>query len=398
MTQKQANNQIKTKKSASTGMQNLLPLPWSIWPAEARILITLIAFWSVAGILILASASWWVASKEMGDGSYYVKRQILWLISSWSLLFFTISTNIRSWSKVAGTIFLIGYLLILSTLLFGITLNGASRWLIIGPLQIQPSELIKPFVILQGANIFSNWRLIKIDQKIFWIGMFTSLLLLILKQPNLSTAALTGILIWLIALAAGVRLISLIGTAFLGFLLGTASILVNEYQRMRVVSFIDPWQDPQGHGYQLVQSLLAIGSGGWLGQGFGLSTQKLQYLPIQSTDFIYAVFAEEFGFLGSLMLLIFLLIIAFLGFRISVRSRNNQSKLISIGCTALLVGQSIMNIAVASGMLPTTGLPLPIISYGGNSLISSLLVSGLLIRCSLESTGLIGGFELKKHA
>ena len=202
MTQKQANNQIKTKKSKSNGMQSLLPLPWSIWPAEARLLITLIAFWSIAGILILASASWWVASKEMGDGSYYVKRQILWLISSWSLLFFTISTNIRSWSKVAGTIFLIGYLLILSTLLFGITLNGASRWLIIGPLQIQPSELIKPFVILQGANIFSNWRLIKIDQKIFWIGIFTSLLLLILKQPNLSTAALTGILIWLIALAA----------------------------------------------------------------------------------------------------------------------------------------------------------------------------------------------------
>ena len=393
MTQNQTNNQIKRKSSR---VQSLLPLPWSIWPSEARLLITLIAFWSIAGLLILASASWWVASREMGDGSYYIKRQLIWLISSWSLLFFTISTNIRSWLKLSGTTFLICYLLILSTLLFGITLNGASRWLIIGPLQIQPSELIKPFVILQGANIFANWRVIKLDQKIFWLSIFTSLLLLILKQPNLSTAALTGILIWLIALAAGVRLISLIGTAFLGFLLGTASILVNEYQRMRVISFIDPWQDPQGHGYQLVQSLLAIGSGGWVGQGFGLSTQKLQYLPIQSTDFIYAVFAEEFGFLGSLMLLIFLLIIAFLGFRIALRSRNNQSKLIAIGCTTLLVGQSIMNVAVASGVIPTTGLPLPIISYGGNSLISSLLVSGLLIRCSLESTGLIGGFELKQ--
>ena len=391
-----SNNLPNKNQSSTSFFQDLLPLPWSVWPAEARLLITLIAFWSMAGLLILASASWWVASREMGDGAYYVKRQLLWLISSWSLLVFTISTNIRSWSKLAGPSLLFGYLLVIATLIIGVTVNGASRWLIIGPLQIQPSELIKPFLILQAANIFSHWKQIKIDQKIFWLGIFSSLLILILKQPNLSTAALTGILIWLIALAAGVRILSLIGTAFIGIMLGITSILINEYQRIRVISFIDPWQDPQGHGYQLVQSLLAIGSGGWLGQGFGLSTQKLQYLPIQSTDFIYAVFAEEFGFVGSIMLLSFLLIIAFLGFKIALRCKNNESKLISIGCSTLLVGQSIMNIAVASGVMPTTGLPLPIISYGGNSLISSLLISGLLIRCSLESTGLIGGFRLKQ--
>ena len=377
--------------------QTLLPLPWSLWPAEARLLIALIIFWSFAGILILGSASWWVASREMGDGAYYIKRQLIWLTASWSVFYFAISINIRSWSKIAGTSLLIGYCLIIATLMVGITVNGASRWLIIGPLQIQPSELIKPFLILQASNLFAHWKLIKIDQKIFWLFIFSSLLLLILKQPNLSTAALTGLLIWLIALAGGVRLISLIGTALIGILLGSTSILINEYQRMRVISFINPWQDPQGNGYQLVQSLLAIGSGGWFGQGFGLSTQKLQYLPIQSTDFIYAVFAEEFGFLGSLMLLSFLLIIAFIGLRIAIRCRNNQSKLIASGCSTLLVGQSIINISVASGMLPTTGLPLPMISYGGNSLISSLLILGLLIRCSLESTGVIGGFELRKN-
>ena len=386
------------KRSVSSGKQNLLPLPWELWPSEARLLITLIIFWSIAGILVLGSASWWVANREMGDGAYYLKRQLIWLVSSWSIFFFSISTNIRSWSKLAGPSVLIGYLLVFATLIIGSTVNGASRWLIIGPLQIQPSELIKPFLILQAANLFAHWKRIRLDQKVFWLLIFCSLLLLILKQPNLSTAALIGILLWLIALAGGVRFRSLVGTAFVGVLLGVSSILINEYQRMRVISFLDPWQDPQGNGYQLVQSLLAIGSGGWFGQGFGLSTQKLQYLPIQSTDFIFAVFAEEFGFLGSLMLLTFLLIIAFLGLRIAIRCRNNQSKLIAIGCSTLLVGQSIINISVASGMMPTTGLPLPIISYGGNSLMSSLLISALLIRCSLESTGLIGGFELKRSS
>ncbi len=378
------------KHKGSNFWQRLLPLPWELWPAEARLLVALIGFWSVAGLLILGSASWWVASREMGDGAFYIKRQLLWLLASWSLLYIAISTRIRSWSKLAAPLFFLGCMLVGITLIAGTTVNGASRWLILGALQIQPSELIKPFVILQSANLFAHWERITKDQKIFWLSIFGTLLLLILKQPNLSTAGLIGILIWLIALAAGVKFQSLLATAIAGGLIGATSILINEYQRFRIISFLDPWQDPQGSGYQLVQSLLAIGSGGWLGEGFGLSTQKLQYLPIQSTDFIYAVFAEEFGFVGSVMLLVFLMLIAFLGLRVALQSRGNQSKLIAIGCSTILVGQSIMNIAVAAGVMPTTGLPLPMVSYGGNSLLSSLLISGLLIRCSLESTGLIG--------
>jgi cell division protein FtsW len=221
-----------------------------------------------------------------------------------------------------------------------------------------------------------------------WLSVFGVLILLILKQPNLSTAALTGLLLWLMALAGGLPLIQLLGAAAGGALLGSASILINEYQRDRVISFLDPWKDDQGTGYQLVQSLLAIGSGGVLGQGFGLSTQKLQYLPIQTTDFIFAVFAEEFGFVGCLMFLLFLILFGFVGLRVALSCASSQHRLVAIGCTVLLVGQSILNIAVASGSMPTTGLPLPMVSYGGNSLLSSLLVAGLLVRCSLESAGM----------
>ncbi|MFM7286372.1 MAG: FtsW/RodA/SpoVE family cell cycle protein [Cyanobium sp.] len=361
--------------------------PWQAWPAEARLLLGLVAIWSVIGLLVLASASWWVAVREMGDGAFYLKRQLVWMVASWGLLVLAVRTSLRRWLHLAPLGVLVGCLLVATTLVLGTTVNGASRWLVLGPVQLQPSELVKPFVVLQGAALFSHWRRIGGDQKLLWLGVFGLLILLILKQPNLSTAALTGLLLWFMALAAGVGLPLLIGAAGAGGLLGAASIAINEYQRLRVVSFLNPWQDAQGDGYQLVQSLLAIGSGGIFGAGFGLSTQKLQYLPIQSTDFIFAVFAEEFGFVGSVVLLGFLLLFGFVGLRVALTCRSNQQRLIAMGCTTLLVGQSILNIAVASGAMPTTGLPLPLISYGGNSLMASLLVCGLLIRCSLESSG-----------
>jgi cell division protein FtsW len=351
-------------------------------------MVGLVALWTVLGLLILTSASWWVADREMGDAAYYIKRQGLWLLASWALFWLGIRTTMRRWLHIAPTALLIGGVLVAATLVMGSTVNGASRWLVLGPIQIQPTELVKPFVVLQGAVLFSHWRRIGADQKLLWLGVFGVLILLILKQPNLSTAALTGLLLWLMALAGGLPLLQLIGAAGGGALLGATSILINEYQRDRVTSFLDPWKDDQGSGYQLVQSLLAIGSGGLLGQGFGLSTQKLNYLPIQTTDFIFAVFAEEFGFVGCLMFLLFLVLFGFVGLRIALSTTSPQHRLVAIGCTTLLVGQSILNIAVASGAMPTTGLPLPMVSYGGNSLLSSLLVAGLLVRCSLETAGL----------
>jgi len=365
-----------------------LPLQWHNWPNEARLLLGLVALWSVVGLLVLTSASWWVAEREMGDGAFYLKRQLIWMVASWGLLWLGIRCSLRRWLQLAPTALLVGCVLVAATLVMGSTVNGASRWLVVGPIQLQPSELVKPFVVLQGAALFSQWKRANSDQRLLWLGVFAGLILLILKQPNLSTAALTGLLLWLMALAAGVSLPLLLGAAAGGGLLGGASIAINEYQRLRVISFLDPWKDAQGNGYQLVQSLLAIGSGGIWGEGYGLSTQKLQYLPIQSTDFIFAVFAEEFGYVGSLVLLLFLLLFGYVGLRVALSCRGNQQRLVAMGCTILLVGQSILNIAVASGAMPTTGLPLPLISYGGNSLMASLLVAGLLIRCSLEAAGL----------
>ncbi|MEB3177009.1 MAG: putative peptidoglycan glycosyltransferase FtsW [Synechococcus sp.] len=373
-------------RASSQPPQGFLPLPFTLWPAETRLLLGLVITWSVFGLLVLSSASWWVSEREMGDALYTIKRQLIWMVASWGLFLLVIRSSIRRWMRLAAPALLVGIVMIALTLVMGTTVNGASRWLVLGPIQLQPTELIKPFVVLQGAMLFAHWRRLGVEQRVLWLAVFAGVILLILKQPNLSTAALTGLLLWLIALASGLPLHWLVGTAGIGAVAGTLSILINDYQRMRVTSFLDPWQDPMGNGYQLVQSLLAIGSGGISGSGYGLSTQKLMYLPIQTTDFIFAVYAEEFGFIGSVMLLLFLLVFALMGLRVALRARGNQLRLVAIGCTALLVGQSIMNIAVASGAMPTTGLPLPLVSYGGNSLLASLFTAGLLVRCSLEST------------
>ncbi|HEY9735035.1 MAG TPA: FtsW/RodA/SpoVE family cell cycle protein, partial [Trichocoleus sp.] len=162
------------------------------------------------------------------------------------------------------------------------------------------------------------------------------------------------------------------------------SIGINEYQRQRIVSFLNPWADPTENGYQLIQSLLAIGSGGWLGQGFGLSQQKIHYLPIQYTDFIFAVYAEEMGYVGCIVLLLLLVAYATAALLVALRATQPLHRLVALGSMILLVGQSLLNIGVATGSLPTTGLPFPFLSYGGSSMLASLATAALLIRAARE--------------
>jgi cell division protein FtsW len=190
--------------------------------------------------------------------------------------------------------------------------------------------------------------------------------------------------LWLIAVAAELPWIQLLSVSIGGLLLAVLSISRNQYQWERIVFFLDPWQDAQDRGYQLIQSLLAIASGSWTGSGLGLSQQKLSYLPIRTTDFIFSVYAEEFGFIGCLLLLILIISYSTVALRVAFKSRTKLQRLVAVGVMVFLVGQSLINIGVATGSLPTTGLPFPFFSYGINSIIASLLLSGLLIRVARE--------------
>ncbi len=358
------------------------------WSLTARLLRWLNFLWLAIGLIVLFSASYFHGETEQkGDGLYYFNRQVFAIVASMIIFNLVVHSPLRKLLNVAhwGLLGILGLLLL--TVLTGLGKNtmGATRWISLGPIQLQPSELIKPFLVLQGAKIFGRWERYPVKVKATWLGVFAIVLLAILKQPNLSTTALCGMSLWTIAFAGGLPLRYLSGAAIGGVLLALLSLTINSYQRVRMLSFIDPWADPTVTGFQLVQSLMAIGSGGLFGNGFGLSQQKLGYLPIQDTDFIFSVFAEEFGLVGTILLLMMVMSYATLGLLIAMRSNHPVHRLIAIGSTTFIVLQSLLNIGVAAGVLPTTGLPLPMFSYGGSSMIATLILSALLIRVARES-------------
>lgn len=371
-------------------LQYLIPIfdsSVSTWSAEARWLRWLTFLWLFIGLLVLFSASFPIAHAEYGDGFYYIKRQLIWVTVGLIGFNFLVHSPIGSVVRLNHWLLLLFLGLIWLTLVPGLgnTVNGATRWISIFGIPVQPSELIKPFLVVQAARVFAKWHGLSWQTRWFWLVLFASVLLGILLQPNLSTTALCGITLWLVALASGLAMKYLGGTALVGLGMATISISINEYQQRRIMSFLNPWSDPQQSGYQLIQSLLAVGSGGIWGSGFGMSQQKLFYLPIQYSDFIFSVYAEEFGLVGGWLLLFLLMAYATVGLRVALKARSLVYQLMAIGLTSILIVQAFINIGVATGALPTTGLPFPMFSYGGSSMISSLLVAGFLVRVARES-------------
>jgi cell division protein FtsW len=357
------------------------------WSLTARLMRWLTFLWLAIGMFVLFSASYYHGEIEKKDGWFYSTRQFMAIVVSLFIFNAIVHTPLKKPLKMARWVLLGILVLLLLTVFTSVGKNtmGATRWIAIGPIQLQPSELIKPFLVLQGAKLFGQWDRYSRKVKIVWLVIFAIVLLAILKQPNLSTTSLCAMGLWSIAFAAGLPLRQLSFTAVGGMLLAGLSMIVNPYQLVRMLSFVDPWKDARGDGFQLVQSLMAIGSGGFLGKGFGASQQKLGYLPIQDTDFIFSIFSEEFGFVGSVLLLLLVMSYATLGLYIASRSHHPVHRLIAVGSTTFIVLQALLNIGVAAGALPTTGLPLPMFSYGGSSMVASLIQSALLIRVARES-------------
>lgn len=357
------------------------------WALEARLLRWMTLLWLSVGMVVLFSASYPVAESDFGDGARFFKVQLIWVIVGLLISRWITRHPVRQIMRLSGFFLLLSMLMVGLTHIpgVGVEVNGATRWLPFGPFLLQPSELMKPFLVMHSAQLFGRWHQVNNSTKLFWLGIFTGGLLLILAQPNLSTTAVCGMTIWLIAWAAGLPYRQLAITAGTGLTAVALSAAVNSYQRDRLLFFLNPWADAAGNGYQLVQSLLAIGSGGLLGTGYGLSAQKLYFLPIQYTDFIFSVFAEEFGFIGCLMLLLFLAVYSTVALMVAIQAKKTVHRLVAIGCMVLLVGQSLVNIGVATGTMPTTGLPFPLFSYGGSSMIASLITAGVLIRVARES-------------
>ena len=356
------------------------------WTWEARLLNWLTFIWLLIGLATLFSASYPEGIIEHQDGLYTLKRQLLGVTIGIIGFNFVTHKPLRTTFSISPIMLLVCLVLIFLTSVIGLEVNGARRWISLGFFTLQPSELIKPFLVMQSASVFAKWQQLDWNVRATWLVIFSLVLAGIIIQPNLSTTALCGMGLWLIALAAELPLKQLIGVSLGGLLLATGSVYKNPYQLKRIVSFLNPWQDAKGDGYQLIQSLLAVASGGWTGSGLGLSQQKLSYLPIRTTDFIFSVYAEEFGFIGCLLLLVLIVSYGTVALRVAFKCRNKIQRLIAIGVMVFLVGQSLINIGVSTGSLPTTGLPFPFLSYGINSIIASLFLAGLLIRVARESS------------
>ncbi|WP_017327602.1 FtsW/RodA/SpoVE family cell cycle protein [Synechococcus sp. PCC 7336] len=359
------------------------------WSAEARWLHYLVLTWLGFGLLVLTSASLPLSQYLYGDGLYLVKRQLVFVAVGLGCFAFIARYPMQRWLKLGGLLYLLALALVLATHIPGLgeTRNAAKRWLDLG-IAVQPAEFLKPVLVLQASVVLGRWYRSPAWYRAVWIVLFAIGLGAVLAQPDLGTTAICGVTVWLMAVVAGLSFATLWKALVLGLGAATLSILTKRYQLDRIKGLLayllNGTDAAREESYQLIQSLQAIGSGGLWGEGFGLSRQKLFYLPIQHTDFIFSVYAEELGLIGTLGFLALLAVFSAIALRVAARCRDIRLRLVAYGCLSLLVGQALLNIGVASGLLPTTGITLPLFSYGGSSILASAIAAGFLVRVARE--------------
>jgi cell division protein FtsW len=339
------------------------------------------------GVVMVFSASQTTAFVRYGDCYYFLKRQLLWSVVA--LIVMLITMNIDYWVlKRLSKLILWGSILLLAIVLIpGVAResHGANRWIPIGPFSLQPSEVAK-FALI----IYTSALLEKKQEKItrLFKGLFPVLLVagiiggMILVQPDLGTAFAAIATVGVMLFAAGARFSHLFGLVVTGIPLLYLTITSEEYRRKRFLAFLHPWDDPLDTGFHIIQSLYALGSGGVFGVGLGRSRQKLFYLPEQHTDFIFAIIGEELGFLGVTAIVLLFFLFAWRGYKIAITAPDYFSSMLAVGVTSLIIFQALLNMGVVTASLPVTGIPLPLISYGGSSLMFTLAGIGILLNIS----------------
>ncbi len=343
---------------------------------------------SAIGLIMIFSASPTMALK-LGDSYYYLKRHILYLLLGFSALYFGLRLDLDRLRRWSGPILVISLAVLLLVYMPGLgkRVSGALRWIDLAFFSFQPSELIKFTMILFLAHLLAKREEMMRD---FFGGLMPPLILvgivsaIIVKQPDLGTAIAISSTALIMLFAAGANLWHLCGIGAIGVAGAVGLSLSTPYRAQRLVAYLDPWKDPHGVGFHIIQSLLAVGSGGLFGVGLGASRQKFFYLPQQFTDFIYAILCEELGFIGGAGVIVLFIIFAARGFRIALTTEDRFRSLLAAGLVSWITLQALINILVVVGLLPTTGIPLPFISYGGTATVVSLFSVGILLNISSQ--------------
>ncbi|MDE3117549.1 MAG: putative lipid II flippase FtsW [Nitrospirota bacterium] len=376
-----------------------LALPWPGGGARPKaaakadgVLLTITLLLALIGLVMVFSASGVVAGNRFHDSIYYLKRQLAWLAFGFLLLHVASRLDYTLWQRMAFPILCVTVLLLALVLIphVGTVVKGARRWLRFGPISIQPAEMVKLVVVLylaayltkkEGrATEFTTWFL----PPLLVIGLLAGLVVL---EPDLGTVIVVGLVTLVLLFLGGARLGHVLGLVLMALPVVGLLVWRSPYRMQRLMTFLDPMKDPTGAGFQVNQSFLAFGSGGLLGVGLGEGKQKLFFLPEAHTDFVLALVGEEVGLLGTACIMLLYALLVIKGFQIANRAREPFGRHLALGITLLIGCQALINAGVVTGMLPTKGLTLPLVSYGGSSLMVSLLAIGILLSISRDRQG-----------
>jgi cell division protein FtsW len=361
----------------------------SVRATARRTLIMSTVLIVLIGLLFMYSASSIYARELHGSCFYFLKRQLIGLAIGLGAFFLVLRLSPDQIRKLTIPLFIAVFALTIATIIPGITrpINGSRRWIMLAGWSIQPSEFLKPMCVLLLASFIDTYGArIKMHVRAYSVTLFLVALpsLVLLKQPDFGQAATWTMTAVSMLLCANIPASYLVATVMPAFIGGLLLIVAAPYRLKRLTTFLNPWADPLGSGFQIIQSLIAIGSGGIAGTGLGASHQKLFYLPMQHTDFIFAIIAEEAGLIGSLTLLMLYTAQFISGMRLARSNYSIFTQLACFGLSTMLALQAFINIAVAAGLVPTKGIGLPFVSYGNSALIADLFCIGLMLALSKE--------------
>ena len=353
------------------------------------------------GLIMVSSASFPISTRLTGQPFHFMFRHMFLLVLALIAASMVVRIKLETWFKYSSHLLLISILLLIAVLLVGRSVNGAARWLPLGIFNLQPAEITKLslFIFISGYLVRRHGEVRETFRGFVKpLAVFLLLAFFLLLQPDLGTVIVMFVTTVGMLFIAGAKLWQFIALVVGGSSLVVVLILAEPYRMRRITAFLDPWQDPFGSGYQLTQSLMAFGRGHWFGQGLGNSIQKLEYLPEAHTDFVFAVVAEELGFIGVCLILIMIFSLVFKALFIGKRCLEQEQLFggfLAFGIGIWFAFQTLVNVGASAGIVPTKGLTLPLISYGGSSLIIMSVAVAILLRIDYEYRLHIAGGNIR---
>ncbi len=351
------------------------------------------------GLIMIYSSSY-ILSTELYENSYhYILRQVIYLVIGISVAMVVHKTKYTFWYKYGFWINILASLVVALTIVKGVgnEAKGASRWLMIGGFSIQPGEMVKFSVILAALYFFEEWHALDINKRIKHGLMLLLPIALLIKQPDFGSFVICFLVVSFIGFMSSFPRKYFYFAMILGSLVGIMILFTKAYRVKRMLTYLDPWKNPQGSGFQIIQSYMAFANGSIFGKGLGNSNEKLFYLPEAHNDFIFSVVGEELGFVGVLFIILLFILMIYLGFKLSLKLVNRTSMILAATIIFVLGIQALLNMGVVLGLLPTKGLNLPFISYGGSSLICNFFGLGLLFSIVRGNKLIIKNQELAKE-